>query len=299
MQTFITQLWEDRSQVTLTSYILHNSKEFHTNKVRPAVLVCPGGGYLFTSDREAEPVALRFASLGYQVFVLRYSVYPIKEPINPFDLPDPSATQFPQPLLDVAQAIKTIRDHAAEWFVDPNQIAVAGFSAGGHLAASIGAHWHEVFLQEKLATDSEYLKPNALILGYPMLDFAYMKKQFAQVTDIRQRGFLGLMNRAIFGTTEPTDEQLYQRNPINHVSEKMPPTFIWHTAEDDLIASAHSLHLATALAANQVPYELHIFEKGGHGLSMCDETTATEQSQIHPEVGQWFNMAVTWLKGKF
>lgn len=297
MQHFTRQLWDDRPQVTLTGYIHHNSKEYHTDKIRPAVLIFPGGGYLFTSDREAEPIALRYASYGYQAFFLRYSVYNIQEPVDFDHLPDSKGAAFPQPLFDAAAAIKTIRDHAAEWFVNPDQIAVAGFSAGGHLAASLGAHWHEPFLAEKFNVESEYLRPNALILAYPMLDYPFMKKQFAHIPeDAHGRRLMALSNMAVFGVPQPTDEQLSERNPINYVSEKTPPAFIWHTGEDDLINPAHSLNLASALAAHRVPFELHIFETGGHGLTLSDETTAVNEQQINPDAAQWFNLSLNWLK---
>src|SRR4051794_34920263 len=115
-------LREDTSAVYLEAYVLKNSPEFQTDTKRPAVIICPGGAYMGTSDREAEPVAFRFLAQGYHAFVLRYSVQ----------------TRFPAPMLDLAKAIVTVRAHTDEWLVDPDQVTLCGFSAGGHLAASIG-----------------------------------------------------------------------------------------------------------------------------------------------------------------
>ena len=108
------RLREATEAVRLDAYLLHNSAEFQTDQPRPVVIVCPGGGYLFTSDREAEPIAMRFLAQGYHAFVLRYSVN----------------TLFPQPMLDLAKAIATVREHAAEWQIDPKRIAVATGGVG-------------------------------------------------------------------------------------------------------------------------------------------------------------------------
>jgi len=120
-------VWEGNQEIHMETYILHNSREFDYNRKRPAVLVLPGGAYMSTSDREAEPVALAFASKGYHAFVLRYSC---KE-----------KALLPQPILDAFKAILIIRDNAEEWCVDSNKIAVCGFSAGGHLASCLATMW--------------------------------------------------------------------------------------------------------------------------------------------------------------
>jgi len=299
MHTFTLSLWEDRPHVTMTGYLLHNSKEYQTDKRRPAVIVCPGGGFLMTSDREAEPVALRFAGLGYQAFVLRYSTYAKEGAFDLEMLSEPPVSQYPQPLYDLAQAIKTIRDNAAEWLIDPDRIAVAGFSAGGHVAASLGVHWHEPFLGDKLETDNERFKPNALLLGYPVVDFRYIKEEFDKRNNAQMQGLFTVVNRAVFGVPVPTGEQLEELNPCNHVSERTPPAFLWHTADDSLIFAGNSLRFANALAAHRVPYELHIFENGVHGLSLSDDTTAVDETQRNADVAAWFELAAKWLKKRF
>ena len=131
----------DDPDITLTAYIPDISEEMKNMKVKPSVLVLPGGAYKFCSDREAEPIALAYLAKGFNAFVLRYS------------LNEKSA--FPTPLNDASKALKFIRDNAAEFYTDPQKIAVIGFSAGGHLAAA-------------LSTMSDD-KPNACILGYPCI----------------------------------------------------------------------------------------------------------------------------------
>lgn len=131
----------DDPDITLTAYIPDISEEMKNMKIKPSVLVLPGGAYKFCSDREAEPIALAYLAKGFNAFVLRYS------------LNEKSA--FPTPLNDASKALKFIRDNAAEFYTDPQKIAVIGFSAGGHLAAA-------------LSTMSDD-KPNACILGYPCI----------------------------------------------------------------------------------------------------------------------------------
>ena len=127
--------------VTLTTYILDSSFDHKSGYKRPAVLVLPGGGYGMCSMREAEPIAMHFLSMGYNAFILRYSLR--------------EASVFPQPLNDADEAMKLIIDNADEWLVDTSKIAVCGFSAGGHLAAALGTMGK--------------IRPAAMILGYPCI----------------------------------------------------------------------------------------------------------------------------------
>jgi len=131
----------EQRNVTLTCYRLDSSEELKNAAVRPAILVLPGGGYRMCSDREAEPIAMAYLAEGYHAFVLRYSIG--------------EHSTWPNPLDDAEQALRLIRENAADWEVDPDKVAVIGFSAGGHLAASLGI----------LAKD----RPNAMLLGYPVI----------------------------------------------------------------------------------------------------------------------------------
>lgn len=152
------KLYEDRADVTLTTYVHSDSPELLNGKKRPAVLVCPGGAYLTCSDREGEPVALRFASMGYHAFVLRYSTYmgggfsypdPTKEiPVNPKSI-------YPNPMRDIAKAILFIRDHSNEWLVDTEKIILCGFSAGAHNCAMYSVYWNDPDLSRYFNVSSE------------------------------------------------------------------------------------------------------------------------------------------------
>ncbi|MBT2654028.1 alpha/beta hydrolase [Bacillus sp. ISL-18] len=206
---------------------------------------------------------------------------------------------YPQPLLDLAKAMLIIRENASKWLVDTDKIAVCGFSAGAHLSASLGVHWNSNLLNEKFNVDNEVFKPNAVILGYPLVDYQLMKEKVETEANEFIKGFWEISGKAVFGSPTPSDEQLSEASPVNYVSSQTPPTFIWHTADDDLVYAENSLRFATMLAKNKVPYELHVFESGVHGLSLCDETTAGEPSHLNAECKVWFDLAHNWLKKHF
>ena len=133
----------------LYTYFLDNSPEMIPDRKRPLVLICPGGGYEMTSDREAEPVAIQYIAKGYQAAILRYSVKPAK---------------YPLALLQLAKAVAHLREYADEYHIDTEKIVVQGFSAGGHLACSLGVFWKKPFLSETLGVSAEQIRPNGMIL---------------------------------------------------------------------------------------------------------------------------------------
>jgi len=272
-------LRDEVTWVYLEAYLLQNSPQFQTDRRRPAVIVCPGGGYRFTSDREAEPVALRFLAQGYHAFVVRYSVQ----------------TPFPQPMHDLATAVQLVRANANAGHLDPDQLAVCGFSAGGHLAASLGVLWQHPWLTEPLGVSADVIRPNALILGYPVIDL--------DLTDNALRAFgpdgaperpRDFMLRTVLGEADPALTERYRLG--RQVSSATPPTFLWHTADDELVYAHNALRFATALADHHVPYELHIFGSGVHGLALADDTTDVEGRMINADAQVWIDLAVRWLK---
>jgi len=294
------QLWEEFPQVTLTAYIPYEISREGQPEPKPALLVLPGGGYLYTSDREAEPVALRFASLGYRTFVLHYNTYYGASPVTEEMKSNPNPhVKFPQPLYDAAKAISEIRKRASEWNVNTDHIAVAGFSAGGHLAASIGVHWNRADVVEKIGVPADQLKPNALLLGYALIDNLLALHLMSEEDKQKFSDLYTMINKAMFGDHEATEEELKQLTPTHYVGAHTPPTFLWHTSEDDLVLSAHSFTFALELSKHRIPHELHVFEKGGHGLSLADETTASHPIQINAAAAEWVPLAHKWLKLHF
>lgn len=256
----------DDSTAIMSTYVIENSEEIDMERKRPAIIICPGGGYEMTSDREAEAIAIKMMSSGFQAFVLRYSVKP---------------SVYPQALFELASAVKLVRDNAVNWFVDPNRIVVCGFSAGGHLAASLGVFWKKDFLQEKLQGNSEEWKPNGLLLSYPVISSG----EFAH-----EGSFRALL-------VDKYNEMKDSLSLENQVTIDTPPTFLWHTVEDGAVPVENSIFFAQALRKVNVPFELHLFPNGGHGLSLAtEETISTWKSEIQNEVSVWMQLFVAWVK---
>lgn len=300
MRTETIRLWEKTPEVILQTYLWHDSDEYQTGKQRPAVIICPGGAYMNTSDREAEPVALRFLAKGMQAFVLRYTTLyggPVEDLRNP--PPANAASRYPQPLVDLAKALLTVRQNAGKYRVDPDRIAICGFSAGGHLAASLGVHWNSGLLRAEFPQEGPLLKPNALILGYPLLDYPETKRQNELSPDPAHLEIYEHFNRALFGNPNPSEEELVQVSPSRYVSADTPPAFLWHTADDSLTTVSNSLLFADQLRKHGIPFELHVFESGVHGLSLGDETTAAEPAHLNPHAAAWADLALAWLKLRF
>ena len=289
-------LYEKRKDVNLSAYILDDSNEMRNGKPRGAVLILPGGGYLLCSDREAEPVAMSFAAMGYHAFVLRYSVY--GKGNNLPDTSKPLAVMehcvFPNPLYDVARAMELICKRANEWLVDVKKIAICGFSAGGHNAAMYSVYWDKPLLTDLFGkgADTSFLRPAACILCYPLTDFALLKDIPTAEDSIQDAVYV-----AYFGTENPTDEQIMQAYPPKLVDKSTPPTFLWTTADDTITCVDQTLVMANSLAANKIPFETHIFESGLHGLSLANHVTAGEQEGYeNADAAKWVGLCEAWLK---
>ncbi len=222
---------------------------------RPAVLILPGGGYGHVSPREAEPVALRFAAKGYAAFCLGYSCAPCT---------------FPVALREAALAMKYIRSHAAAFAIDPCMVAAVGFSAGGHLCGSLGMLYDAPELAD--IGDADLLRPDVLGLCYPVAVS------------------WGRTHEGSFRNLTGGDEGLCSRLSLEKlVRPDMPPIFLWHTRQDASVPCRNSLLLATALEEAGVPFALHIYHKGVHGLSVADETVYPVgcMPQISRDVPGW------------
>ena len=295
-------LREGRSDVTLTAYLLDCSPELPGSKTRPAVIICPGGAYLSCSDREGEPVALAFAAMGYHAFVLRYGVWQEGRPgfPAPGSLPEPKAHCIhPEPMLDLARAMAAIRDRAEAWCVDRDRIAVCGFSAGAHNAAMYATHWQEELISARLSRPAEEFRPAACILGYTLSDYNYLSRCSSASADPFVAGLFSASNVALLGTPNPDAAVLDAVSPALHITEHTPPTFLWATAEDSLVPVQHTLIMARALADKRIPFEVHVFEKGPHGLSTATQAAASARSECRPEVAQWLPMCAHWLEQRF
>lgn len=278
-ETYPIALAGSRPYAKLVTYIQDESVEIDIPD-RPLVLVCPGGAYGFTSDREAEPLAFQFLAMGYHAAVLRYSVAP---------------ATFPTALCELAWSICMIREHAGEWHVNPEQIIVLGCSAGGHLAASIGVFWNRDFLAKALNAENEnhnLWKPDGMILCYPVItsgEFAH-RGSFDNVVGDREAEISAMLDA-------PAIEALSLET---QVSGDTPPAFLWHTYTDDAVPVENSLMFVNAMRRAKVSAELHMYPVGGHGLSLANRLTQGQGgSARQSECTSWISLAHTWIEGQF
>ena len=255
------------SKAVISAYIPENSEEIKINNKRATIVICPGGGYGFTSDREAEPIALKFMAQGFNAIVLRYSVAP---------------TRYPNALLELAETFNYVRKKGNQWNVDKDKVIVCGFSAGGHLAGSLGVLWNNEFIEKDLGVNKENIKPNGMILCYPVITAG----------DFAHRGsFDNLLGE------EESEKNRYKLSLENLVSKNTPKTFLWHTFNDTTVPVENSLLFANSLAKNKVPFELHVYPNGGHGMALCEESTAMKDKEEHIDdhLATWFNLACQWI----
>ena len=251
---------DDGFSPVLESYVLDGDRR------RDAVLICPGGGYEYTSPRESEPVALKFNAAGFHAFVLHYSVAPRRHPL---------------PLLDLSRAVCLVRERAGIWNVRADGIVVCGFSAGAHLAASLGVHWNKAFALEAAGISAGQNRPDALVLCYPVISSG----EFAH------RGSFG----NLLGS-RPGPELLREVSLENHVDDSTPPTFLWHTFADGAVPLENSLLFAAALRKQGIPFELHVYPDGEHGLALANEETGACRFAPDPHVATWIDLCIGWIR---
>ncbi len=251
----------------LITYIQNYEPGF-LNTERPCILIMPGGGYThLAKQKEGEGLALNLCAMGYHAAVLEYSVAP---------------AAYPTQLLEAATAMSIIRSHAAEWHIDPNKILVCGSSAGGHLAASFGCFWHEDFIADAVGiADKELLRPNGMILCYPVISSG----------EKAHRGsFVNLCG-------DRYEELVDKLSLENQVSEYTPKAFIWHTFADMSVPVENSLLFASALREKEIPFELHIYPVGKHGIGRADwSTQGADGLGVEPQCQSWINLLKIWME---
>lgn len=251
----------------LVVYLWEQSEEIK-NTPRPMILMCPGGGYAMTSDREADPIAAQFIAMGYNVAILRYSTMP---------------AEYPVALLEVCASMKLIYENHKDWNVDPQKIVIQGCSAGGHLAASYGMFWHEEWLAEKSGIQTGDLKPAGMILCYPVITSG----------EYAHRGSFEALLR-----NQYTEEMLEHNSLEKQVSFHTPPVFLWHTYTDDCVPVENALLLVGAMKKYNIPVEFHMYPTGGHGLSTCSRLAETKEGYgVQKECQSWLSLVKDWLAG--
>lgn len=266
LKDYFSFLGNDGCDPTVEMYLPYNMVEMRRgDRKRPCMIVCPGGGYAMCSQRESEPIALQFLPDGFNVFVITYSVAPHR---------------FPTQLREVAALMELIYRNAEEWNCDTSKIAIIGFSAGGHLAA----HYSTMYDCKEVREVFPKSKPvNASVLCY------------AVITADPAGGHMGSFDN-LLGKTERTKDEIDYFSCDRNVKETTPPSFLWHTAEDNCVPVINSILYAKALSEKKVPFELHIYPYGCHGASTCDKHTLdnVDDKMLHNTA--WIPAARKWLE---
>ena len=225
-----------------------------------SVVVCPGGGYVVLADHEAAPVARWLATLGVTAFLLRYRLSP--------------AARHPHMLEDAARAVRTVRANASAWDLDPARIGVLGFSAGGHLCSMLATHFDAGDPEAPDAVERVSCRPDLAVLVYPVIT----------LQDPHGHSWC---RQCLLGES-PDPAQVAFLSSETQVTPETPPMFLVHTADDD-VPCQHSLLMASALSAARVPFELHLYEKGGHGYGLAE---------TDPILRAWPARCADWLRAR-
>jgi acetyl esterase/lipase len=257
-------LREGDDTITLTTYVAD-----HRYEKRPAMLVIPGGGYCYCSEREAEPIAIAFMAKGYNCFVLNYSVE--------------GKAKFPRPLVDAALAMKCIRRNAEKFNIDTSRMFAVGFSAGGHLCALLGSLWDADILYKEIPDlEKGEARQTGTILAYPVIS-AHVRTH--QVTFMR-----------ISGTTEPKVENFLPYSIDDLVSEKSAPIYVFHTATDTCVPVENSIALMMALAKKNIPFAARIYPQGQHGFALANrQTWVGQEGCLIPDAESWVDDTAAWM----
>lgn len=231
------------------------------NNSGSAIVICPGGGYGGLASHEGATYAQFLQKHGINAFVLKYRL-------------GSAGYRHPIMLGDAARAIRTVRANAKKWKIDPEKIGIMGSSAGGHLASTAITHFDNGDSKSRDPIDRVSSRPNAGILCYPVITMGQFTHQGSK------RNLLG---------NNPPEELVNLLSSEKQVRKNTPPTFIWHTAEDRPVPVENSLLFASALRKAGVPFALHVYQKGRHGIGLADKPPF---NNVHP----WANDLVFWLK---
>jgi acetyl esterase/lipase len=228
----------------------------------PAVVVCPGGSYrTLASNHEGRQVASYLNSLGIAAFVLRYRLGP--------------RYHHPIELGDAQRALRQLRAHAAEWRLDPARIGIVGFSAGGHLAMTASTRFDNGLAGAADAVDRVSSRPDFAVLGYPVISMTEEWTHKGSRTNL-----LG---------ENPDPELAKSLSGERAVTRDTPPTFLFQTSEDTVVPAENSVYYYLALRKAGIPAEMHVFEKGPHGVGLANDDAA---------LSEWSTLLANWLRGR-
>ena len=238
----------------------------HPEWKRPAVVTVPGGDYWMCSKTEGEPFASYFLGKGFQTFILTY-------------LTCQDGAHYPEQLLELAAAVDYVKTHAAELCVNPDEVFVAGNSGGGHLTANLAVDYP--IASRKLGRMLN-CRPDAVCLSYPVIT--------------TKAGYARSHKNLLDGCTDAEKAEYMNRLELDElVTEDTPPAFIWATAEDPVVPAENAMRFALACARHKVPYELHVYPQGWHGLSTCNRELCGDEPYLKKN-GQWLDNCAEFFR---
>jgi acetyl esterase/lipase len=251
---------QPQDKPTLTPYLARTN-----NGPMPAIVICPGGGYGHLADHEGRGYALWLNDHGVSAFVLKYRL-------------GSSGYRHPVMLQDAARAVRLVRARATDWNIDPQKVGIMGSSAGGHLASTLLTHFDSGDAAAVDPVDQKSSRPDLGILCYPVITLGTFTHR-------------GSRNQ-LLGTNAPADLVELLSNE-KQVTPQTPPTFLWHTFEDKAVPVENSLQFADALRKAGVPFDLHVYQKGGHGLGLgMREYKSADAAKLLP----WTADCLYWLR---
>ncbi len=262
MQKTIT-INEER-RVVLKTYILSNPSE-----PRPALIILPGGAFTMLSEREAEPVALTFANAGFHTFVLNYSIG--------------DDSEFPNPLDDVSLSIWELKKNAEQWSIAEDAVFLMGFSAGACIAGMSATQWNTPGLAERLDVPEEGIKPAGAVIGYGASLLSTIFENSDDDLIVPEPGRISA-------------DRTPQLDLINYVDKSTVPMFIWHNRFDKYVPVLNALLLAGAMEKMKLPFELHIFQNGYHGMSVNNTLSHPDGDGVDEGVAMWVPLCIHWIQ---
>ncbi len=236
---------------SLTPYLLKDEQS-------PVMIVCPGGGYGMRAEHEGEPVARWLNRIGVSAVVLNYRVAPYRHPI---------------PMNDALRAIRLVRHHADDWGIDATRVGILGFSAGGHLASTVGTHYELGNPCKEDPIDRESGRPDVMVLCYPVISMGAYTHEGSR--------------SCLLGDRQNDQGMIELLSNEKQITDHTPPTFLWHTVDDAAVPVENVIMFAEGLRRNSIPFDLHLFESGEHGLGLADN---------HNEAGLWPTLCEMWLR---
>ena len=267
MNTERVYFFEGHDDIYLDLYVINDNRL----SPRDGMLVIPGGGYgIVALDREGEKTALAYLARGLNAYVLNYRC--AKEDV------------FPMHLEYAARAMKWIKENAEKHNTNPERIFALGYSAGGHLCASLTTRYN--FIEERLGYEKDSVKPRGSVLGYPVI---------TAFEPCNTSSFAGLLKKPYASLT---DEEKAYHSMENYVTEETPSAFIWHTSEDTTVPVHNSLKLALAYANAGVPFALHVYPYGPHAIALATEYSNHKDNpeRTQPLASAWLDDSIEWMK---